>query len=294
MTLYHQRYRKRITLENARAWAKWLAQRYKDAPNIVWSMTPEAKPEFVPVLRELAAGLREGDGGRHLITFKPDPSPYSSSFIHDEEWLDFNSHADLERREADLPDGHQGLQPQAGQAGAHGRGRLRGGHGIRLRGHAAVGPPAGLLLLPGRRPSHLRAQRQLADPAHVEAGPRRARRGADGRPQEDLPGPQAVVVPRRPTSPFWPPAGKTDGDVLHLAARHKDGNWVMVYLADKATFSVNLNKLGAAKNNALWIDPRTGKATPIGQETNAGVKSFTTPDGWEDALLVLEATDGPA
>ena len=91
MTLYHQRYRKAITLEKARAWAKWLATRYKDVPTIVWSMTPEARPEFVPILRELAAGLHEGDGGAHLITFKPDPRPYSSSFIHGEPWLDFNS-----------------------------------------------------------------------------------------------------------------------------------------------------------------------------------------------------------
>ena len=44
MTLYHQRYRKFITKEKARAWAKWLASRYKDVPTIVWSMTPEAKP----------------------------------------------------------------------------------------------------------------------------------------------------------------------------------------------------------------------------------------------------------
>ena len=91
MTLFHQRYRKWITVENARAWANWLAARYKDAPNIVWSMTPEAKPQFLPILRELAAGLREGDQRRHLITFKPDPAPYSSSFIHAEKWLDFNS-----------------------------------------------------------------------------------------------------------------------------------------------------------------------------------------------------------
>jgi hypothetical protein len=59
MTLYHQRYRKAVTLEKARAWAKWLATRYKDVPTIVWSMTPEAKSEFVPILRELAAGLHE-------------------------------------------------------------------------------------------------------------------------------------------------------------------------------------------------------------------------------------------
>jgi len=91
MTLYHQRYREHITVKNARAWARWIAHRYADVPTIVWSMTPEATPEFVPILRELAAGLREGDGGRHLITFKPDPSPYTSSFIHQEPWLDFNS-----------------------------------------------------------------------------------------------------------------------------------------------------------------------------------------------------------
>ncbi len=91
MTLYHQRWRKLITVQNARGWARWLAQRYKDVPTIVWSMTPEAKPEFLAVLRELAAGLHEGDGGAHLITFKPDPAPYSSSFAHQEKWLDFDS-----------------------------------------------------------------------------------------------------------------------------------------------------------------------------------------------------------
>jgi len=91
MTLFHQRWRKHITVDNARAWAKWVAGRYKSVPTIVWSMTPEARQEFVPILRELAAGLREGDGGYHLITFKPDPAPYSSSFIHGEAWLDFDS-----------------------------------------------------------------------------------------------------------------------------------------------------------------------------------------------------------
>jgi hypothetical protein len=43
-------------------------------------MAPEAKPEFLAVLRDLAAGLRARDGGSHLITFQPDPAPYSSSF----------------------------------------------------------------------------------------------------------------------------------------------------------------------------------------------------------------------
>jgi hypothetical protein len=90
MTIFHQRWRDIITLEKAREWGKWIAHRYRDVPNIVWSMTPEAKAEFAPVLRELAAGLNEGDGGYHLVTFKPDPAPHPPGFLHGEPWLDFS------------------------------------------------------------------------------------------------------------------------------------------------------------------------------------------------------------
>jgi hypothetical protein len=90
MTIYHQTNRKHITVDNAHAWAKRLALRYKEVPNIVWCLVPEAKPEFVTILRELTAGLHEGDGGAHLVSIEPDPAPYSSSFIHGERWLDFN------------------------------------------------------------------------------------------------------------------------------------------------------------------------------------------------------------
>ncbi|MHC4713749.1 MAG: apiosidase-like domain-containing protein [Planctomycetota bacterium] len=88
--VYHQLQRDRITTANARQYARWLARRYRGAEHVVWTMYPEAKPEYLPVLRELAAGLEEGDGGGHLITVHPDPSPTSSGFIHDEPWLAFN------------------------------------------------------------------------------------------------------------------------------------------------------------------------------------------------------------
>ena len=65
----------------------------------------------------------------------------------------------------------------------------------------------------------------------------------------------------------------------------------MFYLADKAVFSVNLAKLTAPKVNVFWVNPVTGEPKPIGRESNTGVKSFTTPEGWEDALLILEAAD---
>jgi hypothetical protein len=82
--------------------------------------------------------------------------------------------------------------------------------------------------------------------------------------------------------------GQVEGEVLHLAARHQDGRWVMVYLADKADFSVDMSKLSGAKVNGLWCNPKTGETSSAGTFTNTGVKRFSTPDGWEDALLVLE------
>jgi hypothetical protein len=33
------------------------------------------------------------------------------------------------------------------------------------------------------------------------------------------------------------------GQVLNLAARHKDGRWLVVYLASKALFSIQMDKL---------------------------------------------------
>ena len=95
-----------------------------------------------------------------------------------------------------------------------------------------------------------------------------------------------------PDQSIFAEGGRTDGQILHLAARHKDGKWVMVYLADKASFSINMTKLAAGKGTARWIDPRTGDSVPAGGVTNTGAAVFSTPAGWEDALLILESSAG--
>src|SRR5690606_19026449 len=41
-------------------------------------------------INAMAAGLKEGDEGRHLMTFHPTGGHSSSYHVHDEEWLDFN------------------------------------------------------------------------------------------------------------------------------------------------------------------------------------------------------------
>src|SRR5262249_40390543 len=42
------------------------------------------------IWRQMARGIREGDGGRHLITFHPRGGRSSADWLHNEGWLDFN------------------------------------------------------------------------------------------------------------------------------------------------------------------------------------------------------------
>lgn len=54
----------------------------------------------------------------------------------------------------------------------------------------------------------------------------------------------------------------------------------------------DMGKITVAKKvNAFWIDPKTGDSVAAGSFPNTGVKTFSTPDEWEDALLILEPAD---
>ncbi len=260
---YHQTCRKRITVGNARPWAKWLAQRYKEVPNIVWSLIPEAKPEFVPILRELAAGLREGDGGAHLITVEPDPSPYSSSFIHSETWLDFNSLQTWKCVELIYPMvthdyDLKPVKPVLMAEGAYEQGseygfevtllwiRRQAYYSYLAGGHHAYGHNDSWRILPTWRQA-------LDAPGALQLGI--LRRVFEARPQW-----WRLV----PDQSLFVAGGQTQGKVLHLAGRHPEGQWAMIYLADPAEFSVNLAGLEGPHVSALWINPATGESVAIG------------------------------
>jgi hypothetical protein len=288
MTLFHQRYRQRITLAKARAWGRWVGQRYKDAPNIVWSMTPEATPQFVPILRELAAGLREADGGRHLITFKPDPSPYTSSFIHAESWLDFNSMQTWKWCNLIYPmvaaDYNQRpVKPVLMAEGAYEAGTEYEFEvsPLWVRRQAYYSYLAGASHTYGHNDSWrvLPTWRQALDaPGAVQMGI--LRKFFEGlREWWELVPDQAILAD----------GGVTGGDLLRLAARHKEGRWILVYLADQATVKVDRSTLASGKAIADWIDPRSGVSTSAGTVAAGTQQNFSTPSGCEDALLLIQA-----
>ncbi len=287
--VFHQRQRDRITCANARAYARWVADRYGAVPNIVWTMYPEAKMEYLPVLRELAAGLHEGDGGAHMITVHPDPSPTSSSFIHEEDWLAFNQMQPCHHYEllysmmiADYM--RTPVKPVVMAEGGY-----EGLHHGKLHESLLMRKQAYWSYLAGGHHSY----------GHNDgwASP------ATWRSWIDSPGALHLGVCRKILTalPDWwnmvpdqsvLASGEGSGLALNVAARSSADDWALVYLSSNTPVTIRMDGIvSGTTTEASWIDPTNGARTRLGSLPNRGTKDFSPPRRWDDALLLLERRD---
>ncbi len=285
--IYHQWHVEIITTAVARAWARWVAQRYRDVPNLIWCMYPRATEAYKPVCRELAAGLQGGDGGRHLITMHPDPSVASSSFMHDEPWLAFNMiqtcmdydriveavTADYRRtpiKPVIMAEGaYEGVEFERLQTAHHIRkqaywSQLAGGYHVYGHNDAWVSPLRWDAWLDAPGSAHLKIFKDIIT---------------------SCPGWWEMVP-----DPSILASGAGNGFALNVASRSAAGRWILAYLSEPSTISIRMASITAGSQaRAQWIDPTDGTRTPAGMLAASGVHSFTCPEGWEDAVLLLEA-----
>jgi hypothetical protein len=81
-----------FTPENAYHYGLFLGRRYKNKP-IIWILGGDRMIEtdsHRQIIEAMAQGVRDGDEGRHLITFHPNGQYSSALWFHEEPWLDFN------------------------------------------------------------------------------------------------------------------------------------------------------------------------------------------------------------
>ncbi|MDE6341041.1 MAG: glycoside hydrolase family 140 protein [Muribaculaceae bacterium] len=84
--------------EQAADYGRFLARRYKDAPNIVWIMGGDIRGDVKrEVWESLATAIREEDPD-HLMTFHPFGRTTSARWFNDADWLDFNMFQSGHRR----------------------------------------------------------------------------------------------------------------------------------------------------------------------------------------------------
>jgi hypothetical protein len=78
------------------------------------------------------------------------------------------------------------------------------------------------------------------------------------------------------------------GDSLNVAMR-SSGNDTMIVYCSESSLTIDLKIFDVDESIvADWIDPKTGKRNNIGIFSNISTKTLSTPEGWEDALLLLQ------
>ncbi|MBD2754148.1 glycoside hydrolase family 140 protein [Spirosoma validum] len=81
---------KRVNQERAKAYAEFIANRYKNRPNIIWLDGGDIKgSDSLDVWKTIGRTINQIDS-THLITFHPRGRASSSEWFHNEPWLDFN------------------------------------------------------------------------------------------------------------------------------------------------------------------------------------------------------------
>lgn len=83
-----------FTERTAYFYGRWIAGRYRERENLIWVLggdRPVDTKEQEAVMDAMGRGLREGDGGSHLMTFHPCGAATSLDFLKGKDYLDFHT-----------------------------------------------------------------------------------------------------------------------------------------------------------------------------------------------------------
>ena len=304
-----------FTPENAATYGEWLGRRYKDRSNIIWILggdRPLETDNHKAIVLAMAAGLRKGDGGTHLMTFHPTGGRSSSEHFHDDGWLDFNmrqnghsaeftgpyqkTREDYERKPTKpVLDGEpvyedHPLSFKANELGHSISADVRrplywdlfnGAFG-HTYGHHSVWQ-FWTRDRAGKNNPLLPWTEAVEQPGAIQM--QHGRRLIESRPfLTRIPDDTIIVTDRVPTS--VPGAGR----YRFVATRDEAGTYAMVYAPVGRTFSVRMDAIRGPVVKAWWFNPRDGQATAIGEFPNTGTREFMPPDRGEmlDWVLVLD------
>ncbi len=288
--------------ENAYQYGRWLGERYRSQPNIIWVDGGDREPTgFEDVYRALAHGLRAGDGGAHLISYHPRGWTHSSQWFHDDDWLDFNMIQTwtewgqvypavsydaqlLPHKPVVLAEGAYEEWLEHPQEYPHGPitplivrrqawwAYLAGGYSTYGQNQTWRMEPGWANVIESPTATHMSIFKTIAT----------AREWWKRVPDQGL---------------FA--SGVSSERTLNAAARSPEGDWALVYLSSQCHVVLFLDKIQAPRVRVTLVNPATGEQKEAGvYETGVryyapppqpGLQWFHTPNYWEDALLLLEA-----
>lgn len=306
---------KKLNAANAPAYARFLAERYRKRPNIIWLNGGDTRAEtYADVWETLGSTIKRIDPG-HLMTFHPIGRTDSSWQFHEAPWLDFNM----------VQSGHRAY----GQDGPS----VRGEDNWRYIAEDWIKLPAKPVI--DGEPSYENVVQGLHDMTAPRWGAADARRyawwavlagafghtygennvmqmfvpgtykpsfAADQRWDAAIDAPGAnqmrhlrALIESRPMLERVPdPSLIVDNGVRYdrvLASRGT--GYAIVYSYTGRPFTMRLGAISGRQVRASWYSPRDGSVTPAGSFANRGTRRFDPPGetkAGKDWVLLVEDT----
>ncbi|GGZ21454.1 hypothetical protein GCM10007049_12660 [Echinicola pacifica] len=304
----------KVSVDQATIYAKFLADRYRDQPNVIWLNGGDTQgDEYTEVWNAIGETLDQNDPN-HLITFHPFGRMQSSDWFTEASWMDFHMFQSGHRR-----------YDQDDTERAYGEDNWR--YVEDDYAEARIMPT-----LDGE-PSYEGIPKGLHDPKEGFWQAEDARRyaywavfsGAAGHTYGhsavmQMQGPEDDKVGAYGNTKLWTEAINDPGAIQmtylknlmmefpylervpdqslianqgekhdHLAATRGD-DYALIYTYTGRAIQVNMGLIKGEKVKASWFDPRTGKKHPIGEFRAEGTEGFK-PDGevqdGNDWVLVL-------
>jgi hypothetical protein len=308
--------RGQVNETNVAAYARVLAARFRNRPNVFWMNGGDLQGDIKPeVWQTLGRTLKAADPD-HLVTFHPFGRTQSSTWFHAEPWLDFNM----------FQSGHKRYDQDAESPGAKGEDNWR-----YVFEDFAKQPPKPTL---DAEPSYEGIPQGLHDPKEPRWKDGDARRyaywsvfaGAFGHTY----GADGVMQMRKPVGGNSPSGGAISwydaidhpgaGQMQHLknlmlsrpffervsddgivvagsgpryerVTATRGQSYAFVYSFLGRPFQVRLGAISGKQMQAWWYNPRDGTAASLGVLPNQGAKEFSPPGApapGNDWVLVLD------
>jgi hypothetical protein len=297
--------------QNAKAYSRWLGERYKLRKNLVWVLGGDRNPrpgsQDVEVWRAMAEGITEGVGGadKALITFHPQPSETcsSSNWFHEDKWLDFNMLQTGHCRDLPVWDKIAGDYNKPSVKPVLNGEPIYEEHPVCFNanelGHSSaydVRKAAWLSVFAGAF-GHTYGCHGIWQ-FYEEGGEGVNFPQTPWRKALDLNGASQMIHLRkllesRPLFDRVPDLSLIDdarSDAERIqATRGKD--YLFVYSAYGKAFQLQMGRIAGQQVRAFWYSPRDGKAQEIGVFDNRGVKFFSPPSSGQGQDWVLVVDD---
>ncbi len=304
-----------VNQQQAKAYASFLAQRYRSKPNVIWMNGGDIKgTDSMNVWNTIGNTLHQQDPG-HLITFHPFGRMQSSIWFHNQPWLYFNmvqsGHRRYSQDSVDLAYGEDNWKyiqtdyakkpvkpvldgepsyeniPQ----GLHDTTQPRWkADDVRRYGYWSVFAGA--------------CGYTYGDNAVMQMRKKGEKGGAYGAKDFwfdaiDDPGAGQMVYLKklmlsRPYFDRVPDQSLIAGDQgsrYEFILATRGANYAFIYTYTGRSFGVNMGKIAGSTVKASWYNPRNGTISPIGMRPNQGIQQFDPPGGPQDGndwVLILD------